>query len=55
MYDTPEKIAKELEELMSAINDLHRKGESKDREEEIEDAYKNVSRAVSTIEGLPTD
>ena len=52
MYDTPEKIAKELEELQFAINDLHEKGEDKDREDAIEVAYKAVEKAVSALEDL---
>lgn len=45
-----ERLLKDLEEVQSDINDLHKRDESPDMEKSIEVAYKALDEAIAEIE-----
>lgn len=49
---TAKRLAAQLEELQSEVNDLHSSDESQDRNDEIELAYKAIQEAVDNLEEL---
>ncbi len=49
---TVEKIIEALEEAQGEVNSLHKPGESEDRNDEIEIAYKAIQEALDNLENL---